>query len=399
MARAQGVTRIGVDAVRALRNGTGLGNYARGILTGLHAAAPELDLHLYSPRPARSELPPVPGQVHLPPAAWDAPMLRALWRTARLGRTAARDGIQLYHGLTQEIPRDLPATGIPAVVSVADLLYHTHPHLFPAIDRASYRWRYRWSARTAQAVVAISTWTADELHRAFAVPRERITVIPPARDPRFAQPIPAAELAAVRQRLGLPPRYLIAVGTLEARKRQDLLIEGVRRLDPATPPLLLVGRDGGLAATLRNRIERDHLAERVRLLDTVTAADLPAVLQGADLACYISSAEGFGMPIIEAMSAGVPVIAATGPHLRDAGGQAARYVDPTDPEALAEAITTLHTDPDLADRHRAAGRAHADTFDPLPLAKRLLAVYDAVLDRAPVPSFPAPAASPQETPA
>ncbi|MBL0178848.1 MAG: glycosyltransferase [Gemmatimonadetes bacterium] len=167
--------RIGFDAVRALRNSTGLGNYARHLLRGLHDAAPQLALHLYAPRPAR---PPFAGlsaelgaTLHLPPAPWQPIGLRAIWRTTRLGRTAARDGIALYHGLTHEIPRDLPATGVPSVVTIHDLLFHTHPELFSAIDRRSYAWRYRWSIEHATALLAVSTHTRDELQQLLGVPK------------------------------------------------------------------------------------------------------------------------------------------------------------------------------------------------------------------------------------
>ncbi|MBK7594289.1 MAG: glycosyltransferase [Gemmatimonadetes bacterium] len=197
--------RIGFDAVRALRNSTGLGNYARHLLRGLHDAAPQLALHLYAPRPAR---PPFAGlsaelgaTLHLPPAPWQPIGLRAIWRTTRLGRTAARDGIALYHGMTHEIPRDLPATGVPSVVTIHDLLFHTHPELFSAIDRRSYAWRYRWSIEHATALVAVSAHTRDELHQLLGVPQTRIVVVPPARDPRFAVRAPDATGAATR-----PPR-------------------------------------------------------------------------------------------------------------------------------------------------------------------------------------------------
>ncbi len=389
MASPSATARIGFDAIRALRNPTGLGNYARGALRGLREAAPGLSLELYTPRAPLAEYAAFPAEidaaVHLPPPALQHTGLRALWRTFRLGHAAARDRVALFHGLSHELPRDLPGSGVPGVVTVHDLLFLSHPELFRAFDRQSYIWRYRWSAEHAAAVIAVSRWTKQEVHRLLGVPLERIVVVPPARDPRFAaEPLPSA-LTAAREQYRLPRDYIISVGTLEPRKNHRLALAAMALLDPALPPLVLVGRDGGSAAALSRDITRLGLGDRVLLRSSVTAADLPAVVQGASLALYLSLAEGFGLPIVEAMSAGLPVIAAAGPHLRDAGGDAAVYVNPHDPRALASAIADiLRQSGDVADRV-AAGRRQAADFDAAPLAHRLLSVYDAVLAGRPLP--------------
>jgi glycosyltransferase involved in cell wall biosynthesis len=386
--------RIGFDAVRALRNATGLGNYARQLLRGLHEAAPHLAVHLYAPRPARPAFAALPAELgatlHLPPSAWQSIGLRALWRTTRLGRFAAQDGVALYHGLTHEIPRDLPATGIPSVVTIHDLLFHTHPELFSAIDRRSYAWRYRWSIDHATALLAVSTHTRDELQQLLGVPAARIAVIPPARDPRFAVPVSDATRSAVRARHGLPSEYLIAVGTLEPRKNQQLAVRALPALPLDAPPLVLVGRDGGSETTLRTEARALGVEGRVRFLAEVTDDELPALLQGAAVALYLSRAEGFGMPVVEAMSAGVPVVIAAGPHLRDAGGSAAVVVPPDDPAAVAAAIVGLL---ESTDRRRAAidaGTRHAEGFGAATLARRLLSVYDAVVSGGSLPDQPDP---------
>lgn len=384
--------RIGFDAVRALRNTTGLGNYARHLLRGLHAAAPGLALQLYTPRPPRPEFAGLPAELgaslHLPPAPWRAGGLRAVWRTARLGRTAARDGVALYHGLTHEIPRDLPATGVPSVVTIHDLLFHTHPELFSAIDRRSYAWRYRWSIEHATALVAVSRHTRDELHQLLGVPTARIAVVPPARDPRFALRVDAAERAAVRARHDLQAGYLIAVGTLEPRKNQQLALRALPALPAGAPPLVFVGRDGGSEQSLRAEARALGVEGGVRFLSGVTPAELPALLQDATLALYLSRAEGFGMPVIEAMSAGVPVVVADGPHLRDAAGMAAVAVSPDDPAALAAAITALLDSSERRTAAIAGGTRHAAAFDAATLARRLLSVYDAVVSGGPLPDEP-----------
>lgn len=389
--------RVGFDAVRALRNQSGLGNYARLLLSGLRQVAPDLQFLLYSPRPPIARYHRFPldirAELRLPPPGQRGVPLRQIWRTLQLGRTARRDRLDLFHGLSHEIPRDLPRLGIPTVVTSLDLLYLTHPRLFPLADRISYRCRYGWSLHHANAIVAISEWTRQQIHHYYRIPLERIVVIPPARDPGFSQPAPPSEREAAQLRYQLPPEYLIAVGTLEPRKNQRLAIEAMALLPPDIPPLLLVGRDGGSAAELRRLIAMHHLEQRVLIRTEITQHDLVTLVQGARVALYLSLAEGFGMPIIEAMSAGVPVIAADGPHLRDAGGEAACYVPADDPASLAAAITHLLAHPETVRRYQRLGLSHSAAFEPFKLAQRLLSVYHAVLsnpsdpDLASIPYF------------
>ena len=388
--------RIGFDALRALRNPTGLGNYSRGVLRGLRAVDPALDLHLFTTAPARPAYAELAGELgarlHLPPLVWQRRGFRAMWRTFRLGRAARRVGLDLFHGLSHEIPRDLPRTRLPSVVTFLDLIYHRHPEYFPVFDRHSYEWRYHWSAQHATAIIAISGQTRDDLIACYNIPAERIRVIPPARDPRFGRPCPAEACRAVRTQYDLPEQFLLSVGTLEPRKNQLLAIEAIARLGATAPMLVLVGRDGGSAAELGRVAQSRGVASRVRILSGVRSDELPALMQAAALFLYPSFIEGFGMPIVEALSAGVPVVTSAGGCFAEAGGAGSRYIDPTDPRGLADAIAEVLADPALAERMRVAGRRHAERFDGAALARRLLAVYDAVMADRPLPAdLPSPA--------
>ena len=375
--------RIGFDAVRALRNSTGLGNYGRRVLHGLLGNPARVRGVLYSPaapRPAWAGLPEALGApLRLPPPAWRLRGARSWWRTARLGRTAAADRVELFHGLSHEIPRDLPR-GLPSVVSFLDVLWARYPGLYPAVDRRSYAWRYRASAERATAIVAASRHTASELTALYGIARERIIVLPPPADPRFGDPVSGAARREILARLELPERFLLSVGTLERRKNQRTALAALALLDPArTPPLLLVGRDGGTRGALVAQAERLGIGARLLLRDAVADADLPAVMQSAAVFLYPSLAEGFGLPIVEAQLAGVPVITTEGGCFSEAGGPDALYVPATDASALAAAIRAALDDADLAERLRVGGRRWAVRFDPAGLADRLVRVYEAVL--------------------
>lgn len=384
--------RLGFDAIRAVRNATGLGAYSRHVLAGIAEADPTRDLHGYTPVGPAADFPfpAPPGTLHLPPRGWRGAALGKLWRTARLGQQVAADGIEVYHGLTQEIPRDLPGTGVRSVVTVHDLLYITRPELFPAIDRASYRWRYRWSAERADAIIAVSSGTRDDLVAHWQLDPARIAVVPPAVDPAcFTVPSPEA-IAAVRAARDLGGPYVIAVGTLEPRKNQQLLVAALAESAARDLTLVLVGRDAGSREALGSAAGRHGVAARLRILEDVAPTELPALVAGAEAANVVSTGEGFGMPIVEAMALGVPVVATAGTNLQDAGGTAATYVAPDDPAAVATAWHTWRTDPDARAGAVAAGRAHAAGFDRRVLAARLLAIYDAVLVGAPLPTSSSP---------
>lgn len=384
--------RIGFDAIRALRNTTGLGNYARGVLRGLHQHNPRLAIHLYAPDPGRDEFRHLARELgatlHLPPRSI-VPLSRAVWRTCRLGRAAAKDAVQLYHGLTHEIPRDIPGTGIPSIVSFADLIYEKFPRYFPLVDRWSYRWRYHWSATHATALVAISEQTRDDLVAWYGIDPARIAVIPPARHPAFTASVTATARSAVCAKYGIPSEFLLSVGTLEQRKNHRSLLAALGALAPADAlPLVLVGRDGGAHQDLQHEIAARGLAARVLLLTGVATDDLPALVESATLFLYPSLVEGFGMPIVEALSAGTPVIASGGGCFVEAGGPQSRYVSPNDSVAWAAAIRELLADAPARGRMRDAGRRWATQFDGARLATQLVAVYDAVLGGNPLPARP-----------
>jgi len=284
-----------------------------------------------------------------------------------------------YHGLSHEIPRDLPRTGIPSVLSVLDLLWVRFPGLYRRPDRASYEWRYRWSAAHADAIVAVSWQTRSDLLAFYGVDPSRVTVIPPASDPRFAAPVPEPARRRVLQEHRLPEQFLLSVGTLEPRKNQRTAIAALAELDPElTPPLVLVGGDHGSGAELTRLAERVGLADRVHIRTGVPDSALPALMQSATLFLYPSLFEGFGLPIVEALAAGVPVITSEGGCFPEAGGPDSIYVPATDAIALGSQIRRVLDDPALAQRMRETGREFARQFDGGLLAARLLDVYESV---------------------
>jgi glycosyltransferase involved in cell wall biosynthesis len=376
--------RVSFDAVRALRNTTGLGNYSRGVLRALHDAAPRLELYLLTSRPPRAEFSEFPAELGarvIRPRRWGA-LAPGLWRTWRAGCCAASYGVDVYHGLSHEIPRDLPRTGVPSVVTFHDLIYRRHAELFPIVDRWSYRWRYDWSARHADAIIAVSTRTRDNLLEDFRIDPARVTVIPPPRHPAFGAMATAGEREIARSRYGLPSEYLLSVGTLEPRKNHGVLLAAIAQLGRGNSmPLVLIGGDGGTESMLRTATRARGLGDRVHICRDVAAADLPAVMQGATLFLYPSIIEGFGMPIVEALSAGIPVVAASGGHLDDAGGPGTRYVSPGDPAAWAAAIGELLGAPAMRNQMRNDGVEYARRFDGNKVAASILAVYDAVMTR------------------
>lgn len=250
----------------------------------------------------------------------------------------------------------------PCACTIHDALFETHPQFFPRGFTWQSRLFYRHAARHAALLMTVSEFSRQEIARHYGVDARRIVITPNAVDPTRFHPGPDGRDTV--EALGLTPgEYLLTVGRLEPRKNHVTLIEAYARLGPQAPPLAIVGqRDFHYSAAL-DAITRLGLGERVKLLESVGDAQLPAVMRHARLLAYPSFAEGFGMPVLEAMASGVPVISSQGTSLPEVAGDAAWLLPPESVDALADALRTLLADPQRRTAMIEAGLRQARHFD------------------------------------
>jgi glycosyltransferase involved in cell wall biosynthesis len=366
--------RVGFDAKRAFHNATGLGNYARDVLRVLCQHAPGNAYLAYNPAPGAVPfaLPGAPLEERRPTGGWRfAP---ALWRSGGLSAGLRADGVELFHGLSGELPLGLEAAGVPGVVTVHDLIFERFPELYGALDRRIYRWKLRSAAARARLVVAISQQTGRDLHELCGVPWSKIRVVYQGCHPAFREPVPQERLDEVARRHGLTPGFVLQVGTIEPRKNLLLTVKALSGLAGAT--LVAVGRpNAAYAARVAEAVARAGLGARVRLLSGVPTADLPALYRLAAVAVYPSRFEGFGIPIVEALASGTPVVTTRGGVFPEAGGPGSAYVDPDHPEELRAVLASILADEGRRASMRAAGLAWAEQFRDERIAAELLAVY------------------------
>lgn len=371
--------RLGFDAIRAFRNFTGLGNYSRFVLDALLKACPTAEFHLYTPQATRGgEVDFLHGdpRIRIHEAPGRGRIARDWHRTFRLGRQVATDGVELYHGLSHELPRDLQRAGVPGVVTMHDVLWRRLPETYPWVDRRLYDWKYGHSCRQADAVIAISRQTADDVQAAWGIPDDRIHVVYQGCHSQFRRSVEVTEAEAIRLRHGLPPAFLLQVGTIETRKNAHRTLEALAAL-PANRrlPLVLVGRPTSYLKQVRERARTLGVTDLLHVRDSVPFPDLPGLYAAARAVIYPSRFEGFGIPILEAVSVGVPVVTSTGSCFREAGGEAALYADPEDPEAIADALDRALWDESTRTALRSVGRQWQERFSPPRIAADLLAVY------------------------
>jgi glycosyltransferase involved in cell wall biosynthesis len=365
--------RVGFDAKRVFHNATGLGNYGRDVLRVLHRLHPEHQLVAYTPR--------LNGiafgfgerfEVHTPEGA-PGRAFPAAWRTVGVAADAARDGVELFHGLSAELPLGLSRLGIASVVTVHDLIFERYPQLYSAVDRRIYRWKARSAAQRANLVVAISEQTKRDLVDLYGVPAAKIRVVYQGCHEAFRAPITREALADVARRLDLPGVFLLSVGTVERRKNLEVVLRAMAGLPGV--PLVAVGRATPYREELRALARSLGIEDRVRFLSSISLGDLAALYRLATVALYPSIFEGFGIPILEALCSGTPVVTTRGGCFAEAGGPATAYADPYDPEEWRTTLAGLLADPERRQAMAAAGLGHAERFADARVAEALDAVY------------------------
>ena len=286
---------------------------------------------------------------------------RIAWEQCIAPIITARDGLDVLFCPVNVVPLTVQT---PTVVTVHDLAFLATPEAFHASKRRYLALMTRRSVRRARRVIAVSAHTKGDLVRHFGVQPEKITVIPNAVETRFRPPESAAEVEAFKTTHGLPDRFILFVGTLEPRKNLRRLIKAfeiIARDDPAIH-LAIVGASGWLNSDLAPLVRARGLATRVTFAGYISDEELPRWYQAASVFCYPSLYEGFGLPVLEAMACGTPVVTAATSSLPEVAGGAAILVDPTDTHAIAAGIDDLLGDPARRETLRAAGLARARAF-------------------------------------
>lgn len=373
---------IAYDAKRITHNATGLGNYGRMMIEALVRFAPRNRYLLFSPDPGRADLrerlPQVPQIEFRYPDPPQRGLGKSLWRSLGIRRELPAE-TDLFHGLAGELPFGLRKAGVKSVVTIHDLIFLRFPAYYKWIDRTIYAYKYRKACLAADRIIAISEATKRDIVAFFGIAPEKIDVVYQGCDENFKREIPEPMKRAVREKYGLPERYILYVGSIEPRKNLLLVMQAVARM--AEPVhVVAIGRRTPYTARVERFAAENGLAEWLHVFDRVDFDELPAFYRMADLFVYPSRFEGFGIPMIEAACCGVPTIGATGSCLEEAGGPGAAYVDPDDPQALADKIAEIRSDEALRRRMIDAGRDYVARFEPEPLAADLLAVYRKVVE-------------------
>jgi glycosyltransferase involved in cell wall biosynthesis len=366
---------LGFDAKRAFQNSTGLGNYSRDVLRILAQQRPGHRYVAYGPRLAEGRL--AEGVEGRGPDTALGRLLPSLWRASGLTSQLRRDGVELFHGLSNELPLGIEKSGVRTVVTIHDLIFERFPELYRPVDRRIYAWKFRSAAARADLVVAISEQTRRDLVERYGVAPGRIRVVYQGCHPAFqATPAPGADEAVARQ-LGLPDRYLLSVGTVERRKNLGLVVKALSGLPDV--PLLVVGRETEYAAEVRREARRLGVEGRIRFMKGLSLEGLAALYRRCTVFLYPSRFEGFGIPIIEALFCGAPVVTTAGGVFPEAGGPGSAYLAPDDVEGLRRTLAELLADQGRRAAMAAAGLRHARRFSDQAVAEGLGRVYQEVM--------------------
>jgi glycosyltransferase involved in cell wall biosynthesis len=312
-----------------------------------------------------------------------SPIVRIIWEQTFLPVLAARDGVDLLH-----CPLNIrPVLARPPVVlTIHDLSFMRFPDRFTPLKQRYLARLTRFSARRARRILADSGATKRDVESDFGVPSNRVDVVYPGVDDDF-RPLgrgnagEGAALAAFRQRHGLPDRFVLYLGTLEPRKNVDRLVAAFDAVVARGLPhhLVLAGGKGWHYDGIFDAVERSGARDRIHLAGYVSREEQPLWYNSADLFVYPSSFEGFGLPPLEAMACGVPVVTSGTSSLPEVVGSAGRTVDPLDIQALGEAMVQVLTDESEAARMRAAGRLQAARFTWPDAAAACTAAYRAAI--------------------
>jgi glycosyltransferase involved in cell wall biosynthesis len=371
--------RIAFDGTTLRPGRTGVGYYTEHLLQHLALETGGNEVIVVSNRAIETSAP-LPPEVQV--ARNYVFPLRLPWMQFVAPRMLDELDADVAHFTNSMVPLASP---IPTVVTIHDMSLTLYPQYHPVRRVLLNRPLVNLAARRVDAIITVSHSARRDILRLYNVPPDRVRVVHEAAAPAFQPISDAARLDDVRRRYGLPARFILYVGTIEPRKNLPRLLDAFarrRRCGDLSHTLVCVGRYGWRARDVERAVERLGLAGTIRFLGYVPHADLPALYNLAETFVFPSLHEGFGLPVMEAMACGVPVVVGRNSSLVEIAGDAAETVDATDVDAIGAALVRLARDRDGRLERGRRGLARARAFSWRHAARETLDVYHWVADRA-----------------
>lgn len=379
--------KIAFDAKRAYQNSTGLGHYSRTLISSLATNYPENHYFLCTPKLTNKfDIKELGNVTSIIPTGFVSKKLKSLWRTNLLKKDLIEKQVDLYHGLSHEIPFGIQTTQIRSVVTIHDLIFERYPQQYNAIDVHIYRQKFKYACNNADKIIAISNQTKQDIISFYRIPDEKISVCYQSCNPIFSNEIAPEEKNEIRNQYNLPELFFLYVGSIIERKNLLNICRALYQLKgKSSAKLVVIGEGSTYKKQVKDYVFKHNLLDQVIFLSETEAAkkshrfqsgdDFPAIYQLSQALIYPSIFEGFGIPVLEALCSSTPVITSDISCLPETGGNAAYYVDPNSPEQIAAGMLRILHDKKLTEEMKAKGRAHAQNFTSVKCAAQVMQVY------------------------
>lgn len=363
--------KIGFDAKRAFLNSSGLGNYSRNTLKALFHYYPGNQYVLFTPE-IRKELFTNYKQFDvISPDSSLSKIFKSFWRSFSLSGQLKKNELDVFHGLSNELPEGIHKTEVPAVVTIHDLIFMRYPDFYRPVDRKIYYSKVKYACKAANKIIAISSQTKNDIIEFLKISPDKIDVIYQSISPKFFREIDSGDLLS---KYDISQNFILSVGTIESRKNQLSVLKAVhtKKIDVQ---IVFVGKPTNYSFELMKYISENNMENQVKFLNNIPRKDLAGLYRKAKLSVYISVFEGFGLPVVESMACGCPVITSNVSCLPETAGDAAILCSPEDYNELGTQIKNVVENESLRNELIHKGKERAQLFHPEYFSKKMISLY------------------------
>ncbi len=381
---------IGFDAKRAYENSTGLGHYSRTLIKSLSNFYPTENYYLFASKITNKFLTSnYKNIIPFSPTNFLANTFKSLWRGKWVIKDLKANNIDIYHGLSHQIPIGINKTAIKSVVTIHDLIFERYPEQFSKINVHLFRKKFTYACKHADKIIAISEQTKNDIVNFYKIPENKIEVCYQSCDDIYRMEVSEKEKFRIKALYNLPDKYFLFVGSIIERKNLLTVVKAIKKIkNTLALPLVVIGNGSNYKQVVKKYMHQNNLEKDVIFLsendDTnklpsfKSSADFPAIYQQAIAMIYPSNFEGFGIPVLEALCSKLPVITSNVSCLPEAGGDAAYYVNPTSEDEIAAGMEKIYTDKFFADSMKLKGILYSQKFTQQKTADAVMNVYKSI---------------------